>query len=450
MRLGLRTRVAVNLGAAVSITFGFVALSLLGTLRSELRQGQREAAQVISDAARAMVDTCADDRCARDFLQSLGTQGIEARFEVDPICAPPCAKVVGSTQGPALEVVASTRHGVMVVRRPLGAAVAQATQTTVRTLVVLLLNALLLVLVGTWLLERGVVRRLASVQDSLQRIEKLDLDPMFLPEAGGDAIGRMGSTVRRVAEKLRADRLQTQAHIDELEQANRALSETRAGLARSERLATVGRLAAGVAHEIGNPVAAALAYLELLGKRPGADALLGRVETEVRRVDRIVRDLLDFARPQPMRVGAVAVDQAVDSALRLVTPQPRWRQMQVRVAVDEGLPAVRADEHHLVQVLVNLLINAADACQGQGTVQVRAQLDGDAVTLEVADDGPGLAPGDTQRVFDPFFTTKPPGEGTGLGLSISHRIVEQFGGELKVRANEPSGAVFCIRLPVAA
>lgn len=450
MGLGLRTRVAVNLGAATSITFGFVALSLLGMLRSELRQGQRDAAQTVTQAARAMVDTCADRSCAEEFLSALAAEGIAARFEEAPQCQPPCSRVVASPDGAALEALASTRHGVLVVSRSLGPAMAQATQTTVRTLLIVLLNALLLVIVGTWLLERGVVRRLTSVHESLERIERLDLDPMFLPEAGGDAIGRMGSTVRRVADKLRADRLQTQAHIEELEQANRALSETRAGLARSERLATVGRLAAGVAHEIGNPVAAALAYLELLGKRPGADELLGRVETEVRRVDRIVRDLTDFARPQPMRVGAVAPGAAIDSALRLVTPQPRWREMQVRVAVEPGLPAVQADEHHLVQVLVNLLINAADACAGEGMVELRAQRQGDAVVLEVADDGPGIAPGDAQRVFDPFFTTKPPGEGTGLGLSISHRIVEQFGGELTVRPNEPSGAVFCVRLLAAA
>ena len=285
-----------------------------------------------------------------------------------------------------------------------------------------------------------------------------ELDTPLLASEEGDEIGRMAGTLRRVSERLREDKRRTAEHIQELEDANRALRETREGLARSERLATVGRLAAGVAHEIGNPVAAILGYLDIVRQGHGASTgeYLERIERETRRVDRIVRDLLDFARPQPLAIGPVSLAQAVDAAARLVEPQPRWRSMTLTREIDPGLPAVAAQEHYVTQILLNLLINAADACQGQGHVRVGARTTDDGrVVLEVTDDGPGVKPEDAGRIFDPFFTTKPPGEGVGLGLAISHRLMESFGGTISVTRATPTGAVFSLEFkkatqPVAA
>src|SRR5262249_1827427 len=138
-------------------------------------------------------------------------------------------------------------------------------QHSVTALVIaLLINAVAFVVIGTILFERSVVRRLSRVDDQLGAIERLELDATLLASEDGDEIGRMSGTLRRVTEKLRDDKRQTEAYIKELQQTNKTLREAQEGLARSERLATVGRLAAGVAHEIGNPVAAILGYIEIL------------------------------------------------------------------------------------------------------------------------------------------------------------------------------------------
>jgi C4-dicarboxylate-specific signal transduction histidine kinase len=252
--------------------------------------------------------------------------------------------------------------------------------------------------------------------------------------------------LNRIAQRLREDKRRTTEYITRLERTNRELRETQEGLARTERLATVGRLAAGVAHEIGNPIAAIMGYLEILRSGTGADTneYVDRIARETKRVDRIVRDLLDFARPQPLAIVPVSVSQVIESAARLVEPQPRWRGMSLVRNVEGELPPVAAQEHYATQVLVNLLINAADACAGRGQVTITAREDQGKVIVEVADDGPGIRAEDLGHVFDPFFTTKAPGEGVGLGLSISHRLMESFGGSISVGRVEPRGARFTL------
>jgi C4-dicarboxylate-specific signal transduction histidine kinase len=150
-------------------------------------------------------------------------------------------------------------------------------------------------------------------------------------------------------------------------------------------------------------------------------------------------------------MAPVNLAQVVASAERLVRPQPRWRSMALSCDVPADLPKVAASEHHATQVLLNLLINAADACQGKGHITVRgaASTDG-GVILEVADDGPGFKPEHLPHLFDPFFTTKPPGEGVGLGLAISFRLMESFGGSIQASQGHPSGAVFTLRFRPAA
>ena len=253
---------------------------------------------------------------------------------------------------------------------------------------------------------------------------------------------------------LGGERARLAAKVDELSAANRALAETRESLLRSERLATVGRLAAGVAHEVGNPLGAITAYAELARSRlpeGAAEACdyLVRIGAETRRIDGIVRDLLDFARPAGLRVERVALADAVDGAVRMARMQARFRGVEVEVRVPPGLPAAAADERRVVQVLVNLLLNAADAMGGSGRIDVAAREEGGALEVTIADAGPGIPAADLPRVFDPFFTTKPPGQGTGLGLAVCHGIMESFGGAILARSEPGGGAVFTLRFPAA-
>ena len=147
-----------------------------------------------------------------------------------------------------------------------------------------------------------------------------------------------------------------------------------------------------------------------------------------------------------MELGPVPLPSAIAAASRLVKVHPRWREMTLLVGLPEDVPFVRASEHHLVQVLVNLLLNAADACRGKGVVTISIEnSQAGGVRMVVADDGPGVAPEELDRIFEPFVSTKPVGEGTGLGLAISRRLVETFGGTLSATASL-KGARFELRL----
>ncbi|HEX9050029.1 MAG TPA: ATP-binding protein, partial [Anaeromyxobacter sp.] len=260
-----------------------------------------------------------------------------------------------------------------------------------------------------------------------------------------------------LAAALAAERARLAQKVSELERANEALVAARASLVRAERLATAGRLASGVAHEVGNPLGAITGYAELARERLAAgDAgrdeatdFLRRIAAEAQRIDGIVRGLLDLARPAAPVVGEVDVAVPIDAALRLARVQARFRGVAVELAIPPGLPRVSADEGRLAQVFLNLLLNAADAMAGGGRVRVAARAGDGRVEVEVRDGGPGIPSADLARVFEPFFSTKGAGAGTGLGLAISQGIVESLGGELTAGNAEGGGAVLTVRLRAA-
>jgi two-component system, NtrC family, sensor kinase len=308
---------------------------------------------------------------------------------------------------------------------------------------------------GTALLWRAVARpvdRLLAAAELLRG----DGGMPVLGDGSGPGLSRASVAFARVVEDLEEERRRVAGKAEELARAGEALGETRVHLARSERLATVGRLAAGLAHEVGNPLGAIAGYAEVARSRvpPGADPELGaavqRIADATARIDRILHDLLDFARPTPARVDRVQVGGLVESAVRLARVQPRFREVEVALDLPAGLPALRGDAHQLGQVLLNVLLNAGDAMRGRGRVEIAARPLEGTVELAVADQGPGIRPEHLPRVFDPFFTTKEPGQGTGLGLAISYRIVEQHGGVLSVENRPRGGAVFRLRLPAMA
>jgi two-component system, NtrC family, sensor histidine kinase PilS len=219
---------------------------------------------------------------------------------------------------------------------------------------------------------------------------------------------------------------------------------------RSDRLAVVGSLAAGLAHEIRNPLASMCGSIELLGGSPRLDdqerRLMHVVLSEAERLEALVRDFLSFARPASPKLEALDGAQAVIETVDLFRPQAAARGIELEVHVDGELP-VSADPRQLRQVLWNLLGNAADATASGGRVRVHFARHNRHALLEVADSGEGINEEDLSRIFDPFFTTKE--RGTGLGLAIVHRIVEAHGGELSVRSELGRGSTFRVALPLA-
>ena len=228
-------------------------------------------------------------------------------------------------------------------------------------------------------------------------------------------------------------------------------------LARAEKLATIGTLAAGVAHEVGTPLGIISGRAEQLLDRAPTDADgepvrkgLSSIIAQVDKVSTTIRQLLDFARVRPVDAVAVTPTQALESVAALL--DHRFQRAGVKLTLDASptVPALAADPGQLEQVLVNLLINACDACVDGGHVTARATAAGDGrVCIEIADDGSGIAPEHLPLVIDPFFTTKKRGKGTGLGLTIAADIVKNHGGSLEIESEPGRGTTVRVLLPAA-
>ena len=227
-------------------------------------------------------------------------------------------------------------------------------------------------------------------------------------------------------------------------------------LERQEKLATLGTLTAGIAHEIRNPLTSLKARLYTLEKHlqnlPAARKDTNILNSEISRLERIVQDALSFARPADPKLEPLAADTLLREVQGLMSASTESRAVQLVVEANSGL-IIRADSGHLKQVLINLIRNAVEAIDGEGTVTLRTRsarmllggLDTDTVILEVSDTGQGIPPEIEKRLFDPFFSTKE--TGTGLGLAIAARIVEKHGGMLQYQSRPGHGTTFSVVLP---
>ncbi len=305
------------------------------------------------------------------------------------------------------------------------------------------------------MLIRRVARPVERILTAAQAIQRRT--PGSLPLVGDAGLGldQAALAFERTATELGEERARLAVKVDELTRANRALEDARESLVRTQKLATVGRLAAGIAHEVGNPLGAISGYAEIARSRltPGGDSQLedavARIASAAARIDLTVRGLLDFARPVTLELGPVSVLAALEAALQLARVQPRFRDVEVEVRIPADLPRVLGRDRELCQVFLNLVLNAADAMNGRGRIEIDAVAGGDVVEVSLVDTGTGIAPEDLASVFDPFFTTKAPGAGSGLGLAITHSIVESFGGTISAGNSGGKGAVFRLHLKPA-
>lgn len=305
------------------------------------------------------------------------------------------------------------------------------------------LAAALVAWMGLYLLRGKVIRPLEEMQRAARRIAGGDLDAR-VDEDLAEELAELAGALNRMTAALAESRDRTADQLARLERANAELRAAQEALIRSEKLASVGLLAAGLAHELGNPLTAVRGYVEIL--RGGVDSELGaelvrRAQVEVERMHGLLRNLLDFARDEPAQAVEVDLPQLMQDALATVRHQPAFRGVALEVEA-VGEPRVRADPARIHQVLVNLLLNAAQA--GARRVRLRAGA-GPPVTLAVEDDGEGIAPEHLPRIFEPFWTTRSPGRGTGLGLAIAQRIVEQSGGRIEVSSAPGRGSTFVLK-----
>jgi signal transduction histidine kinase len=225
-----------------------------------------------------------------------------------------------------------------------------------------------------------------------------------------------------------------------------------ARLVHQEKMAAFGLLAAGVAHDLGNPLASIGAQLQLLDEtRLASDeaSVIGAVRQEVGRLGRILRELVDFARRRRDEATLVSVQAVAEDALRLVRHDRRLRDVEVATEFDPETPPVLMGEDHLMQVVLNLLLNAVDAMPRGGRLRIEVRPAGDAVALRVHDDGVGMDRAVLARCFEPLYTTKEPGKGTGLGLSISRDILAEAHGAIELHSAPGHGTTAVVTLPAA-
>lgn len=281
-----------------------------------------------------------------------------------------------------------------------------------------------------------IQRPLIELQQKLNRLRDGDLTVTVRFADQSDEIGDLGRNFNETVRQLRESREEIQRLY-------------RVQMSKAEHLATLGELAAGLAHEIRNPLAGIAGVIEIIGRNLPESSpkrqVLQEVQREVQQIKRIVSDLLDYARPKPSRFIASDLNATVEQAVALARQQVLSRPIEIDLTQKAGLPLVEHDATKIQQVLVNLLLNAIQATNEEGRVQVTLESRESFALIRVKDSGRGISQEDLPNIFRPFFTTK--GQGTGLGLSLAHRIVEDHGGRIEVTSVLGRGSEFAVWLP---
>lgn len=256
-----------------------------------------------------------------------------------------------------------------------------------------------------------------------------------------------GTRLERANADLERHRAELERRVAERSAALRA---SQARVIHQEKMAAFGLLAAGIAHEVGNPLAALSSLVQMLQRRRPDPYTAGKLELAHRqlgRIQRTIRELIDFSRPSLSTEGPIRLAEVVEEALGIVKYYHRTKDRRITTNVQADLPPIRVPRDRLVQILFNLVLNAIDATSKGGTIHLKGRFQDGWVELQVLDNGRGIDPADLASLFQPYFTTKP--QGTGLGLYVSRQIVEELGGTLTYQPDSDQGAAFNLRLPAA-
>lgn len=350
--------------------------------------------------------------------------------------------------------------GAVVVVRSTDGIDAQLWENEKIILAYILANAVVLAVVGFFRMVKLVVRPLERLAE---QADTYSLRHDFLPFSGraGNEFGRLSSSLNRMIAQLEEDRATLHQKVDSLRLANEELDRNRREMVRAEKMASIGRLAAGLAHEIGNPLGVVQGYLDLLGQ--GVESpeerkeFARRAEQEVARVGRLIRQLLDYARPVGGGLASLRVGTILAECMELLRHGTVPGPVEFFLSSEAEEDLVLADADGLRQIFVNCFMNAIDAVgslpEGRVTARCFNEQEGERryIRVVIEDNGPGIAKEHLESVFEPFFTTKEPGSGTGLGLAVSCSLVEKWGGRMWAESGwveNGGGAAVWISLPL--
>jgi signal transduction histidine kinase len=453
--LGLRAQIILALCAVFALSVALLGITATRLTRHAMERDRTAFAEILARGLATTLDQLPDlsderlDAVVEDFLQDVPNKSIRLTRKNGAIYS---YGPVPTTKGIEITLATGDKLELWLPYLPI---------RSIAPLGNLLLFYVALTGAGVALLTYialtyWIVRPIERVIQSSERLAAGSLQ-VRAPISGAAEVTRLAVAFNQMAAQLQADRQSLEQRLRELEASASELKTAQQQIVHGEKLATVGRLAAGVAHEIGNPLAAILGLVELiqgdtLSKEEQAE-FLKRIRLETERIHRIIRDLLDFSRRSvdSEELGMTSdLRQVIDDAVNLVRPLKEMRGVEIIVSRPKRLARVVGPQHKLTQVLLNLLLNAADALSGDGKISIQvesSQSDG-FVTLAVSDNGPGIDYEIFDTMFEPFTTTKPPGKGTGLGLAVCHTLIESVGGTLSAANLPEGGARFEIQLKV--
>jgi two-component system NtrC family sensor kinase len=423
-------------------------------------------AAVSPDAETAVVAVFKPDRLLRIFARSSAYRVYLVDGRVKVVEHPDPARVVGRAdmstsevvkqatrgtlaravrdfegpEGPVIAAFSKVGFGRLVVVAEVSRAEAlRAGRDLGRKTILLMLGVLFFGILASFVVGRRITAPLRRLERAVHRVGAGELGTQVPVEGRGET-AELAAAFNRMSAEL-ADR-------------EARLSDAHTQIARAEKLSAVGELAASIAHEVKNPVAAIVGYAQLGRDTPRLDEaheLFALVERQGWRAGEVLQSLLEFTRRDPPDPQLVEPSSLAEDALRLLRHPLRLRGIKVESALGEGLPPVRADAGELQQVLVNLLMNAADATDGRPTriVTLGSSAAEGRVILWVRDSGGGIGAEEIEKIFQPFYTTKKGRDGTGLGLSVSLRIVKDLGGDIRVESRVGEGSTFTVSLPAA-
>jgi signal transduction histidine kinase len=309
----------------------------------------------------------------------------------------------------------------------------------------LFINTLVLTLIGIYRLSKVYFQPLARLARRAQDYREDD-EMLFSVRKEDNELHQLSGSLNSMLRRISADKEKLRSTVNSLETANLELKKAQEEIIRAEKLASVGRLSAGIAHEIGNPIGIVMGYLELIKQQDIPDAekneYIHRTEAEIERINTIIRQLLEISRPSNAGLKVVSVHDLIDDIAEVLDVQPLMSSTELECRLEAQNDKVLADSNQLRQVFLNLMINAADAISSEGkTVNgkllIQSSLAGEApeqpqdrqthLKIMFIDNGPGIPEENIANIFDPFYTTKEPGKGTGLGLSVRPTVENEAG-----------------------
>ena len=330
----------------------------------------------------------------------------------------------------------------------------------------LFINTLILTFIGIYRLSKVYFQPLARLARRAQEYREDD-EMLFSVRKEDNELHNLSGSLNSMLRRISADKQKLRSTVNSLETANLELKKAQQEIIRAEKLASVGRLSAGIAHEIGNPIGIVMGYLELIKQHdiPAEEKneYIHRTEAEIERINTIIRQLLEISRPSNAGLKVVSVHDLIDDIAEVLDVQPLMSSIELECRLEAQNDRVLADSNQLRQVFLNLMINAADAISSEdgaanGKLLIQSSLTGETsgqpqdnkthLKIMFIDNGPGIPEENIANIFDPFYTTKEPGKGTGLGLSVSFMIIEGFGGKMTVSSAVGEGTTMTLLLPI--